>query len=90
MKSSDQRMIDTQAKLISRLNEDLKKQRDELSAKISSLRQENDRMREAYRYYMTIQEAALADENVMSQFQTLLMMIKLSSEDEIPGLTARD
>ncbi len=81
---SDQRMIDTQARHITRLNGELTK------AAMANTRLERrvEEMTPAYEYYMAIQKTVLADESCMEAWQAFLVMVALTS-DPIPGLTTQ-
>lgn len=68
---------------VTRLNGEIKK----LHAVCDDLRKQNDKLRVAHDYYMMLQDSAMADETIMDAFQNLMVLIRLSQEDDVPGLT---
>lgn len=68
---------------VTRLNEEIKK----LHKKYDEVRAENAKLRPAHDYYMLLQKAAMDDEAVMNAFQQLMLLIRLSSDEEIDGVT---
>lgn len=80
---SDQRMIDTQARHISRLNKEL----ETAVRKVIALERQVEHLTPAHDYYMSIQKVVLGDEACMEAWQAFLVMVALSQEAAIPGLT---
>lgn len=86
MLTVDARLYKKQCEETYRLNQEFKK----LHKRLDELKSENDRLRPAHDYYMMLQKAAMEDEAVGCAFSNLVMLVKLSSEDDIPGLTGED
>lgn len=81
---SDQRMIDTQARHISRLNDDVKMK----NRHIDQLEGEIARMTPGYDYYMLIQKHCLENDACMMAWEHFLVTLALSVDKPVPGLTA--
>ena len=84
LKDNIQRMIDTQAAHITRLNKEVKR----LGEENSRLLHENRQLRPAHDYYMLIQKHAIADDTIMSAWQSFIATMSLVFEEEVPDLTA--
>jgi hypothetical protein len=83
---SDQRMIDTQAKHITRLNNELMI----AGRNNAALERRIENLTSAHDYYMAIQKAVLADEACMEAWQAFLVMLALTQNKPIPGLTCEE
>lgn len=82
---SDQRMIDTQARHITRLNDDVKVK----NRHIENLQRQIDEMAPAHDYYMLIQKHVLANDACMLAWEAFLVTLALSLDEPVPGLTAQ-
>ena len=80
---TDQRMIDTQARHITRLNKEL----ETAARKVIALERQVENLTPAHDYYMAIQKVVLDDDACMEAWQAFLVMVALSQENPIPGLT---
>lgn len=79
-----ERMVATQARHISRLNEEIR----EKNKFIENL---NSRLRVAKKsaeYYDKIQKACLENDAVMSSFQSFMAVLTLATSEKVEGLTA--
>lgn len=74
---SDKRMIDTQARLITRLNKEI----EQMQIQFGKAELEVERLRPAHDYYMMIQKFALERDSVMFAWQHFLTILKIAMDD---------
>lgn len=77
------RMEEAQARHISRLNEQVS----QLIKRNERLENEYNRYKTGHDYYMAIQKAALENDAVMSAWEHFIVVMKLSLEEGVAGLT---
>lgn len=77
------RMEEAQARHISRLTAEVS----ELRKTINALEYKADQHKTAHDYYMAIQKAALENDAVMSAWEHFIIVMKLSLEKGVAGLT---
>lgn len=77
------RMEEAQARHISRLNEEVANLRGQRNA----LEHQAEKYKLGHDYYMAIQKAALENDAVMSAWEHFIVVMKLSLEESVAGLT---
>ncbi len=79
-------MIEAQAKIISRLNDDVKQFKNRALAAEAKV----DLHKQSHEYYMMIQDACRDHETVRAAWDQFLLVVKMCTEDEVVGLTTSE
>jgi hypothetical protein len=74
---SDKRMIETQARLITRLNKEIA----EMQIQFGKAELEIERLRPAHDYYMMIQRYCLENDSVFFAWQNFITVLKIATDD---------